>query len=593
MASIHSSAVSEQASSPNVPSPSNPTELSVSGNSSAAILPTDWYLELRRYWGYDALRPLQAEAMTRVLSGRDSLVVLPTGGGKSLCFQLPAVCQEGMALVVSPLISLMKDQVDSLRACGVPAAFINSSLSTEERRRVAEQVERRELKLLYVAPERLLNGRTLDFLQTAGISLIAIDEAHCISSWGHDFRPEYRGLSVLKERFPDLGVHAYTATATPRVRQDIARQLSLVDPVHLVGNFDRPNLTYRVYAAQQRFGPVCQVLTRHRDESGIVYCISRKEVEQMAGGLRELGIRAAPYHAGLPDAERKRNQDAFLRGEVSVIVATVAFGMGIDKPNVRFVIHARMPKSLEHYQQESGRAGRDGLDSECVLFFSRGDFFTWRKMLESDSREALHTAMQSLQSMLNFCEKATCRHAGLLRYFGQKPDRTNCGACDVCLGELSSSIRGGDAPHLAGTFHRPVAPGAVSSSAPQIEINDPDIVRLQNAANASGLTLSAVPALQMFREGVSIAEVARRMNRAESTVVTYLLAYIGLDSVTDWSRWVRPEVGRRIEEALQHRPHERFKPIFEYLRGEVDYGSIRIVSACLANRTKCHQEKST
>lgn len=391
---------------------------------------------LRQYWGYDGFLPLQEEAMSCAMAGEDSVVVLPTGGGKSLCFQAPAVCLEGMAVVVSPLISLMKDQVDTLRSCGIPSAFINSTLSAPEKREIADQIRRRELKLVYVAPERLLSEQTLSFLSTSGISLVAIDEAHCISAWGHDFRPEYRGLRVLKQRFAGVAIHAYTATASEQVRQDIAEQLGLDNPKMLVGGFDRPNLSYRIRRASGKFQQICEILERHRGESGIVYCISRKEVDKTAAGLAGLGFRTAPYHAGMTDVDRRKNQEAFINDDVEIIVATVAFGMGIDKPNVRFVVHSGMPKSLEHYQQESGRAGRDGLEAECSLLYSAGDVVTWKRMLDGSEPAARDGALRSLNAMHDFCTAVVCRHRAIVEYFGQELEGDNCGACDVCLGEL-------------------------------------------------------------------------------------------------------------------------------------------------------------
>ena len=391
---------------------------------------------LRRTWGYDSFLPLQARAMAASMSGCDSVVVLPTGGGKSLCFQAPAVCREGLALVVSPLISLMKDQVDALRACGVPAAAINSTLTSAERRQIAEQIRRGELKLVYVAPERLLAERTLDFFRHTPLSLIAIDEAHCISQWGHDFRPEYRGLRVLKQMFPDVGVHAYTATASEQVQRDIAEQLGLANPQMLIGSFDRPNLVFRVRRPTNRFAEVCQLVRNRQGDAGIVYCISRKEVDKTAAALAELGFRALPYHAGLGDEERHRNQDAFLEERCDVVVATVAFGMGIDKSNVRYVIHAGMPKSLEHYVQESGRAGRDGLEADCHLLYSGRDAMVWRGLIEKGEQAAASGALESLAAMERFCGGVMCRHRALVEHFGQELDRDNCGACDVCLAEL-------------------------------------------------------------------------------------------------------------------------------------------------------------
>jgi len=391
---------------------------------------------LRRYWGYDRFLPLQAEAMSSVMRGRDSVVVLPTGGGKSLCFQAPAMCLPGLAVVISPLISLMKDQVDALRNCGVPAAFANSTLSAAERRHVTGEVRSGRLRLLYLAPERLLTEGTLEFLRSARVSLVAVDEAHCISSWGHDFRPEYRGLRVLKEAFPNVGIHAYTATASEAVRRDIADQLRLADPQFLVGSFDRPNLVYKVQRRHDRLRQIREVLERHRGESGIIYCITRKEVDQTTAALTDLGYRMLPYHAGLTDDQRRRHQEAFIEDEADTIVATVAFGMGIDKPNVRYVIHAGMPKSLENYQQESGRAGRDGLEAECCLFYSGQDYGIWRSIIEDSESAAGEGALRSLAGMLDFCTGVRCRHQAIVEYFGQRWNAVSCSACDVCLGQL-------------------------------------------------------------------------------------------------------------------------------------------------------------
>jgi ATP-dependent DNA helicase RecQ len=389
---------------------------------------------LQEVWGYSAFRPLQEPSIACALRHQDSLTVLPTGGGKSLCFQVPALCFDGMAVVVSPLISLMQDQVDSLRACGINAYFVNSTQSVAEKRQIAQEIRQGRVKLLYMAPERLLGQRTLEFLQQCRVSFFAIDEAHCISAWGHDFRPEYRGLRVLKQRFPQVAVHAYTATASDSVRRDIADQLGLADPEILVGSFDRPNLTFRMIRSQDRLEQVCEVVGRHRGEAGIVYCISRKDVERMAEALSRRQIKALPYHAGMEDAQRKANQLAFINEEVDVIVATVAFGMGIDKPNVRYVVHAGMPKSIEHYQQESGRAGRDGLEAECVLFYHGGDAMTWRRIMEDGAEP--EGALRSLDAMTALCTGITCRHRAIVEYFGEEFLSANCGACDICLGEV-------------------------------------------------------------------------------------------------------------------------------------------------------------
>ncbi len=393
-----------------------------------------------RYWGYTSFRPLQREAMDAVLAGRDSVVVLPTGGGKSLCFQAPALVRPGLAVVVSPLISLMKDQVDTLVGNGVAAALYNSSLDASEKSRVAAGLRAGAYRLLYVSPERLVGeggGGFLNLLRQAGVSFVAVDEAHCISQWGHDFRPEYRRLGQLRAELPGVSIHAFTATATSRVRRDIETELGLQNPLQFVGGFDRPNLVYRVLPRAGLKKLILDVLARHRGEAGIVYCTSRREVDALAEWLRETGVSALPYHAGLGDDERKRNQDAFLSERADVIVATVAFGMGIDRSNVRFVLHAGAPRSLEHYQQESGRAGRDGLEAECLLLYSGADFMRWRSML-TENGEWNDGSRTLLRQMERYASSVGCRHRHLSEYFGDRYDHGPCGACDVCLGELES-----------------------------------------------------------------------------------------------------------------------------------------------------------
>ncbi|EAQ81074.1 DNA helicase RecQ [Blastopirellula marina] len=391
---------------------------------------------MQQYWGYEGFRPLQQEAMQAVLDDRDSVVVMPTGGGKSLCYQVPALCKPGLAVVASPLISLMKDQVDALTACGIQAACINSTITADERRQIAADIRSGSMRVLYLAPERLLSERMLDFLAGADVSFFAIDESHCISEWGHDFRPEYRMMKTLKESFPGVGVHAYTATATETVRLDIAQQLGLVDPEFLVGSFDRPNLNYRILRRADRLAQIQEVIARHPNESGIVYCIRRADVEAIAEQLNAAGVKALPYHAGLSDVQRQQHQEAFIQERTDVIVATVAFGMGIDKSNVRYVIHAGMPKSLESYQQESGRGGRDGLEAECVLLYSSGDLVTWKRMLGDLPDAAQQAAMRSLDALDHFCTGAECRHRMLVSYFGQELEAEECEACDVCLGTV-------------------------------------------------------------------------------------------------------------------------------------------------------------
>jgi ATP-dependent DNA helicase RecQ len=396
---------------------------------------------LARYWGYSSFRPLQREAMDAVLAGRDSIVVLPTGGGKSLCFQAPALIRPGLALVVSPLISLMKDQVDTLVGNGVPAALYNSSLAAGEKAAVVAGLREGRYRLLYVSPERLVGDGSDGFvslLSTCGVSFVAVDEAHCISQWGHDFRPEYRQLARLRQMLPGISVHAYTATATARVRRDIAAQLALQQPLEFVGGFDRPNLLYRVLPRATLKRQLLDVLGRHRGEAGIVYCLSRREVDALAAWLTDTGVPALPYHAGLSDADRAANQDAFLAERVDVIVATVAFGMGIDRSNVRFVVHAGAPRSLEHYQQESGRAGRDGLEAECLLIASSADFMKWRLMLERNG-ELTDANQTLLRQMERYATSVGCRHGHLAEYFGDRYTKDSCGACDYCLDELEAA----------------------------------------------------------------------------------------------------------------------------------------------------------
>ncbi|MCH8006994.1 MAG: DNA helicase RecQ [Planctomycetes bacterium] len=412
------------------------------GVSSPSQLDARIHDAIRRCWGFETLRPLQREAIEAGLSQTDSLVVMPTGGGKSLCYQVPPLLAQRLDVVVSPLISLMKDQVDGLRACGYPAAAIHSHLTSSERHAITQGLRRGEYRLLLVSPERLMKGEFLELLEALDIGAFAVDEAHCISHWGHDFRPEYRRLAMLKERFPGTSVHAFTATATPRVRNDIIEQLRLDDPNVLVGVFDRPNLVYRVLPRTNAPLQVADVLRRHRNEAAIVYCMTRVQTEKLAASLTGQGIKAEAYHAGMEAAARGRTQDAFASESLDVVVATVAFGMGIDRSNVRCVVHATMPQSVEHYQQETGRAGRDGLEAECVLLYSGEDVFRWRSIIERNdddepTDEHIRTARREiLWHMQNLCRGLECRHRALSRYFGQPYERDGCDACDVCLGEV-------------------------------------------------------------------------------------------------------------------------------------------------------------
>ncbi|MCH7824784.1 MAG: RecQ family ATP-dependent DNA helicase [Acidobacteria bacterium] len=427
---------------------------------------------VRRTWGYDSLRPLQEEAVRAGLEGRDSVVVLPTGGGKSLCYQVPPVLAGRTDIVVSPLISLMKDQVDGLLANGYPAAALHSAQTAAERADAERFIASGDCHLVFVSPERLVTSWFLQTVENLGINTFSVDEAHCISQWGHDFRPEYRQLAVLKQRVPGATIHAFTATATERVREDIVEQLGLEDPTMLVGRFDRPNLIYRLIPRLDTNDQVSEVLSRHQGEAAIIYCISRKDTEKLAEKLAADGHRAACYHAGLESGERHRTQEAFSTEQLDIVVATVAFGMGIDRSDVRCIIHAAMPKSVEHYQQETGRAGRDGLSAECVLLHSPADALKWRTVLErgaaesGENGEGLEGSLRLLDGMRRYCSPGRCRHRVLSEYFGQtyEPPRrgdpatdgavsapgaaTNpqdpdgCGACDVCLGETEGLVDG-------------------------------------------------------------------------------------------------------------------------------------------------------
>jgi ATP-dependent DNA helicase RecQ len=394
---------------------------------------------LKRHFGYEVFRPLQREIMEAFLDGRDVLAILPTGAGKSLCYQLPALAREGVTLVVSPLIALMKDQVDQLTAIGVPATFLNSTLEPQESRRRLDAIRAGEVKLVYLAPERLMSGDFLTVVKGWKVTALAVDEAHCISEWGHDFRPEYRRLRELRAALPDVPAIALTATATPRVREDILGQLALRAPAVFLASFNRPNLNYLVEPKQDALARIAGFVRGRGQDSGIVYAQSRKRSEELAACLRNAGIPAVCYHAGLEPAERARNQEAFLRDEVRVVCATVAFGMGINKPDVRFVIHADLPKNLEGYYQETGRAGRDGLPADCLLLFSRGDVAKVLRFIdEIPDGEARDHARLQLDRMADFAEGDACRRVDLLGYFGESWPEENCGACDNCLAPRES-----------------------------------------------------------------------------------------------------------------------------------------------------------
>lgn len=399
---------------------------------------------LNKYFGYTSFLPLQEAIVSDVLDGNDVLTLMPTGGGKSLCYQLPGLLLDGLTVVVSPLIALMKDQVDGLIANGVPAACINSSLAPAEATRVRAALERGEVKLLYVAPERLMMPQFLELLKRLPVSLFAVDEAHCISEWGHDFRPEYRQLTRLKTDFPTIPIIALTATATNNVRDDIAEQLNIYSCKRYRASFNRANLTYRVEPKVNPYGQLLHYLEGRIRDSGIIYCQSRKQVDNLSYDLQRQGYRALPYHAGLSPEKRSEHQERFIRDDAEIIVATIAFGMGIDKPNVRFVVHYDLPKNIESYYQETGRAGRDGLPSDCVLFYSYADkakieYFIRQK---EDPKER-SIAYRMLSEMVRYCEADICRRKVLLAYFGEDYQEQSCEACDVCLEERGIYSAGG------------------------------------------------------------------------------------------------------------------------------------------------------
>ena len=389
---------------------------------------------LKTHFGFDQFRPLQEEIIGCVMAQRDAFVLMPTGAGKSLCFQLPALKMPGVTLVISPLIALMKDQVDALKADGIPAEFINSTLTRAEIDRIQTEALRGNIKILYAAPERLTMPEFQSFLQKISVSLIAIDESHCISEWGHDFRPDYRNLKMLRTMFPAVPAMALTATATPKVREDIICQLSLQKAKIFTSSFNRPNLSYAVLPKKNSYDHLITIFREHRNEAAIIYCFSRKDTEHLAADLRREGFKALPYHAGLESDERRTNQEKFIRDEAQIIVATIAFGMGIDKPDVRSVIHYHLPKSIEGYYQETGRAGRDGLPSRCMLFYSAADAIKQQYFIRQIENETERkNAYRKLDQMVEYCELATCRRSYLLAYFGENYNQEGCNGCDVCF----------------------------------------------------------------------------------------------------------------------------------------------------------------
>ena len=391
---------------------------------------------LEKYFGFKEFRPLQKNIVDSVLGGRDCFVLMPTGGGKSLCYQLPALKLPGITLVISPLIALMKDQVDGLKANGIEAEFLGSSLTPEKNREVMEKVRKQRTKILYISPEKFANPGFREFLKQQNVSLVAVDEAHCISEWGHDFRPDYGNLKILKDIFPSAPILALTATATPGVKEDILTQLGITEAASFASGFDRTNLNLTVVEKKKAFPKLLALLDKHPDESVIIYCFSRKETEEIADNLNQRGFQAQPYHAGMEKQERKTAQERFVKDRVNIIVATIAFGMGIDKPDVRLIVHYTFPKTIEGYYQEIGRAGRDGLASDCVMFYTYADLrkheFFLNRMTDSKLQKS---ARNKLNDVLDYAELTTCRRRFLLNYFGEEYEASRCDGCDICLTE--------------------------------------------------------------------------------------------------------------------------------------------------------------
>ena len=386
---------------------------------------------LKKYFGYDRFRPMQEDIIEAIYDKRDALVLMPTGGGKSICYQIPAITMDGVAIVVSPLISLMKDQVESLRGNGIPSAFLNSSLTAQEQAQVEDDLFYANIKLLYVSPEKLVSSSFIPLLKKANINLFAIDEAHCISSWGHDFRPEYNKLRFLKSQFPNIPIIALTATADKLTRKDIVDQLQLDDPATFIASFDRPNLSLDVRPGQKRMEQILDFIKARPNQSGIIYCLSRKNTEEVAAKLNNKGIKAMCYHAGMPSHVRSNVQEEFINDNIPIVCATVAFGMGIDKSNVRWVIHYNLPKNIESYYQEIGRAGRDGVKAATMLFYSFRDVMVLRDILSGNESDQTQLKLAKLERMQQYAESLICRRKILLNYFGENQHK-NCGNCDVC-----------------------------------------------------------------------------------------------------------------------------------------------------------------
>lgn len=600
---------------------------------------------LEKHFGFTQFRPSQREIVEQCLAGKDSLILMPTGGGKSLCYQLPALLLPGITVVISPLIALMKDQVDSLRENGIAAAYVNSSLSPKEIAEVEMRAVQGKIRLLYLAPERLAMPAVQSFLQTIKVSLFAVDEAHCISEWGHDFRPSYRNLNVLRRRFPETPLIALTATANARVRADIIAQLGLERGRVFEASANRANLTYRVVPKKRAFDMLLGELRGRPGQAAIVYCFSRKSTEKTAADLKANGVPAAAYHAGLSTAERSRVQERFIRDQVSVVVATVAFGMGIDKPDVRLVAHLDMPKSIEGYYQETGRAGRDGLPSDCILWYSAGDRFKQEFFIRQmeDPDEQRHARSQ-LMDMVRYCETRTCRRAILLGYFGESMAGDTCGACDNCLppreaalmtdkkvvdfdGVLFEKLR---AIRRAAADTRGVPPYMIFGDRTLQEMARWYPQRMESLANVFGVgkdklerygplflqaicgyaaekglaeqevpgaatkraTVARAPSdtmlttAKLFAEKKTIEEIALRRRLSSGTVLTHLEQAIDRGIEVDASHMAPASAERleRIADAFAHTGEQALAPVRAILGESFGYDELRVVRLLLRTR---------
>ncbi|MEK6913405.1 MAG: RecQ family ATP-dependent DNA helicase [Nanoarchaeota archaeon] len=501
---------------------------------------------LKNYFDYDEFRPMQEEIITNILQKKDVLVVMSTGGGKSICYQLPALRFEGITIVISPLIALMKDQVDELKLKGIKAEFINSSLSYEEIINIQNKIWKNEVKILYIAPERLASNSFKEFLKTVEISLIAVDEAHCISEWGHEFRPDYRNLKSLKEIFSNVPIIALTATATKKVREDILKQLSMRNPQIFVSSFNRKNLNLIVMRKKDAFNKLLELLIKHRDKSVIIYCFSRKDSEKIAQNLTDNGFNALPYHAGLDNQVRKRNQELFINNEIKIIVATIAFGMGINKPDIRMIVHYTFPKSVEGYYQEIGRAGRDGLPSDCVLFYSYGDKRKHEFFINQVKDEnAQRIAREKLSQIINYSEMDKCRRKYLLEYFGENFSYDNCGACDICSGILKLS-------------ERPLG----------------DKLKIEKINE----DYNPQKTKEMILKKISIKEIAKLEGFRESTILRHIEKIVAKDKQIDINYLLPSEERfKKIKTAFEKFGTERLAPIYNCFNGEFSYEEIRLV----------------